>query len=264
MGILSRNKREFVYAVMIFLIWEIAQVPEIVGIGQLYSIFIFVGLLLVVTWIFTTYYSLSYRKVSEGSDVIIKVRTRERFFINFVLPILFYLLISAFLYFSANMVVTQLIIILCSLLFFVIFLNIKRSYGKIFTIERDTRTILTFVDIILYFLVVTGFLFFDQSGYLKVIGAFVGALIFLGHQLVINKQVNWNGLIVMVASSIFIGSVAFFFMNANSYLFSLIMTIMFYMVVSLWGIKLSGTSKISDYLPPILFSIMAFIIVISF
>ncbi|WKZ30801.1 MAG: hypothetical protein QY318_03045 [Candidatus Dojkabacteria bacterium] len=264
MGLISRYKREFVYAVILFIIWEISQVPEIIGVGQVYFFFSFIGLLLVVTWIFTTYFRLSYKKVSDNSDALIKIRNHERFFINFILPLLFYCLVSYFLYVSVNLVLTQLLIILSSMLFFVIFVNIKNSYTKVFTIERDTRTILSFLDIIVFFLAVTLLTYFGDSFAVRVLGVSVAAFILLGHQLLINKQQNWAGFAVLVASTIFLGAVAYFFMDSGSYLFPLVMSILFYLVVALWTVKLSGTSKLSDYLPPLLFALMAFIIVTSF
>lgn len=264
MNLIRSYKREFVYSVILFLIWQISLVPEIIGIGQIYFTFCFIGLLLVVTWIFTSYFKYSYKRVSKDSNVLIKARQRDRLLINFVIPVLLYLLVCYFLYVSANVVVTQLVIIMCTMLFFIMFVNIKNSYIKVFSIERDTRTILTFIDIIVFYLIVTLLVYFGDSFAVRVLGVSAAAFIFLGHQLLINRQQSWTGFAVLLVSTIFMGVVAYMFMSGGSYVFPLVMSIMFYLVVSIWNVKLSGTTKLSDYLPPLLFALMAFIIVISF
>jgi hypothetical protein len=264
MDLIKKFKREFVYAVLIFIVWEMAQVPEVLGIGWVYSIFAFLGALLVVTWVITSYFHFSHKKVSEKSKVLIKVKMKERFLINFILPLLFYGLVTYYLYISTSVVLKQFIIIVSSFIFFIVFIHIRSSYMKIFTLARDTKVILNFVDIILFYLVVTLIAMYGGTDWVRVIGVAAAAFVFLGHQLLLHKQRSIMAYAVLAVSTLAVAIFAYIFLEQGSYTYPLLLSIVFYTIVSIWNVRLGGTHTVSDYLPPILFALMAYVIVISF
>lgn len=257
-------KRELVYSILLFVVWEMAQVPEVLGLTWAYVIYSFLGLILIISWTITSYLQFSGKKVSKFSDVLIKIQLRERFFLYFVLPVLFYMLVTLYLFVNRNILLNQLIIVICTALYFVMFVHIRSSYEKVFSISRYTRVIFTLLDIVTFYLIVAITVLYGTTNDIRVLVVIFASALLLTHQLVIHKQKSLNSLLVLVFSVAFISVVSVLFINTSYLVFPVVMTLAFYLVISWWNVRLDGHKHYGEYLPPLLFSLMAFIIVMSF
>lgn len=260
---IKEYRREFMYVTVLFVLWEIAQIPEIIGIGWLYSILIFIGGLLIIAWIMSSYSGLSKKKVSKYSNVLLKINFKERFFLYFFYPLFFYLVISYYLFENKSLLMSQFIIIISTGLMFIMFTYLRASYEKNFSIARNAKVAFKFMDIILFYVSISVLTLYGVSDIVKVVGVVLASLILLGHQLMMHKQLSSNAAIILFASVFVLAGVAVLLLSVPILQYPILISIAFYLVISWWSIRLEGISKLDEYIPPLLFSLMAYIIVVS-
>lgn len=261
---LKAYKREFFYTTILFVIWEMALLPEIIGLDWAFFVYAVLGAVLVLSWTVTTYFRYADHEISRFTKVLMKIQLKERFFLYFIMPMLFYSLITIYLFVNKSMVLNQLVIITGSILYFVMFIHIRSSYAKVFSISKYTRVIFNFIDITIFYLIVALLVMSGTEYDIRILGTVVAAAMLLMHQLTLHKQRTTSSLIILGLSLVLISSAAIYFINTNFLIYPLIMTLVFYVIVTWWNIRLDGYTKASEYLPPLIFALMGFIIVLSF
>ena len=154
-GLIKEYKREFVYSSYLFLVFELLLTPGFVTSTLMYWLTVAVGLALILSWLFSTYHLYAKKEVSKQSDVLLKVNMRERLFTHVLLPLVFYASICLFLFFTSNIYVNQLVVVISTLMFFYLVLNIRTAYDKVFYIHKTTRIVYDFITVTVFYLSVS-------------------------------------------------------------------------------------------------------------
>jgi hypothetical protein len=203
------------------------------------------------------------RKISKYSDVIVKISLKDRFFGYFVLPGIFYISILFFLYFNRNDILGHTVLGICTVLLLVLFLNVKSSLNKMYSLAVATRAIFDFICITIFYLLLNSFVRLGLGIEMFSISTILSSLILLIFVLKIHDRVGVFELFVSLLSSLFITFFTIYFWNYNIFVIPAVASLAFYLVISLWNIRFSGRIKIVEYLIPFLYVIVAIILVLN-
>jgi len=215
------------------------------------------GILLLETWFIRTFRLYSGKKISKYSDVIVRISLKERFFSYFVLPLLFYVSILAFLYFNRNVLLGHVVLGICMVLFLILFLNVKSSLNKIYSVANATRAIFDFICITILYLLTNIFARVGLSMWIFALVLFVTTLVLLLFSLKLHKK------LISKLSAIFITCITTIFWSTNIFVIPLIAALAFYLVISIWNIRFSGKIHLVDYILPFLYVVLALILILT-
>lgn len=261
---INNYKREMFYSIILFVVFEMMVIPQVIGLGWLFIIFAMIGFSLLATWMVSNYSNFGGKVISEHSEVLLWIDLKRRFFAYFFTPTIFYIAICLYLYSSVNMMLKQLLLLVASITMYILLINIRSSYRRVFSVEVGTRIAYQFVDLVLFYVGVSGFVLIGTNSQQRIAGTVVVGSFLLLHQLILNKQLNRNGTYILLAS---IGTLllsALYFVNYSAISYPLYMSTVFYTIVSVWGIRLSGERRLGEFIRPVLFSLMALMILLSF
>jgi hypothetical protein len=221
------------------------------------------GLLLLFSWFIAIYFLYANKKVKRHGEVLIRVRFTEKLFNFFILPSLFYIVVVCTSFFVKSFYLNFSILISFAFILFIILIHIRSSYEKVHYVSSVTRVVYDAVLIMIFFLsmfVITSLGFLDlERAYFSV----VIAAVLLLYKLIIDKQLCRNGIILIVVSALFLFLVSYTVMGFNLFVITAVTTLSFYLVVSIWTIRLAGYTKWGDYFNPIIYTIMALILIFS-
>ena len=223
----------------------------------------FLGLLLLETWFIKTFRDYSGKKVSKYSDVIVKISLKKRFFGYFILPAIFYISLLIFLYFNRNMLLGHTVLGVCTVLFLILFLNVKSSLNRIYSIAIATRAIFDFMCITIFYLLLNSFVRIGVSMEIFTVLSIISSLVLLIFVLKIHNRLGFFELLVAVFSSLFIAIFNLFFWNYNIFVIPATGVLAFYLIISLWNIRFAGKVKLVDYLVPFFYVVIAIILVLN-
>ncbi len=221
------------------------------------------GNLLILTWFIRAFSLYSGRKISQYSEVIQRISLKERFFTCFVLPILFYSSLLAYIYFNTNFLMDLILIGISSILLFILFLNVKSSFKKVYSIEAQTRAVFDFMCIASFYMLLSVIIRLGISIWVSVLIIAISSLIFFWSDIKIHRKESMPGLIMSFISAIFVAITSCIFFNTNIFILPAIGTLSFYLILSLWNIRFSGKIKFIEYLPPFIYSILALILILN-
>lgn len=221
------------------------------------------GLLLLETWFVRAFGKYSGKKISKYSDVIVRISLKERFFSYFILPAIFYSAILAFLYFNRNIVLGHVVLGVCMILFLVLFLNVKSSLNKIYSIANATKAIFDFMCITILYLLVNVYIRVGLSLIIFCILVLISSFILLLFSLKLHKRIGMVEFGISLLSSISIALLTVIFWNTNIFVIPLISTLAFYLVISIWNIRFAGKIHLVDYILPFLYVILALTLILT-
>lgn len=221
------------------------------------------GLLLLITWFIRSFAMYSGRKISRYSEVIQRISLKERFFAYFVLPSLFYTSLLLFLLFNTSTVIEYFVIGIVIIQLGILFLNVRSSFSKIYTLQSHTRAIFDFICITIFFLVQSVLVRMGLDFYIFIIFSLTLSLILLLFDLRLHSKGGLSGIVMSVISSLFIVTLLSSFWSTNIYVIPSIGTLAYYLVISLWNVRFSGRVKFTDYLPPFIYSVLALILILN-
>jgi hypothetical protein len=236
-------------------------VPNTRGIGLLLTAGF--GVLLLETWFIRTFRLYSGKKISKYSDVIVRISLKERFFSYFVLPLIFYISILAFLYFNRNLILGHVVLGICMVLFLMLFLNVKSSLNKIYSIENATRAVFDFICISVLYLLTNVFVRIGLSMLIFAIVVFITTTILLLFSLKLHKKLGAIESGVSLLSAIFVACLTIIFWNTNIFVIPLVSALGFYLVISMWNIRFAGKIHLVDYILPFLYVVLALILILT-
>ena len=221
------------------------------------------GNILILTWFITAFVKYSGRKISQYSEVIQRISLKDRFFTYFILPLLFYNSLLAYVYFNTSFTMDLVLISISSILLFILFLNVKSSFKKVYSIEVHTRAIFDFLCIasMYMFLSVIVRLGLPMWSSLLIIG--VSSLIFFWSDIKIHRKESISASILSIVSSAFVVFSSCLFFDTNIFIVPAVGTLSFYLVLSLWNVRFSGKLKFTDYIPPFIYTILALILILN-
>ncbi len=254
-------KRELVYTIILFVIMEILTTISSL---TLYIGFVWLGLIVLITWIILSFIYYSGKKVSKHSEVIMKLQIKNRWYQYIFIPIFLYLTYTAFIYFVRHPVLKQSLILIGTVLIFILLVHIRTTYQRIHTVSSNSKIVFDMINVIIFYIISE---IISKLGYLNsnlIIPIFIifPSLILISN-LQIRKRISKKGLLIALLSGISIGIASFFFKDFKPHIFSFLITLCFYLILSFWYIRLSGERELDKYIPPILFTLMSMILVLT-
>ena len=261
----ATHHREFIYIVIIFLLWQAVLLPRnLIGGGSWIPILSLVGGVLTFAWIFVTYAIEATKSLSKYSSVLIKINLKQRFFAYFVTPNLFYWAVTLYMISVRNMYLRQAVVIISAAAMYMLLVHIKASYEHDMELKSQTKYVFLLIDLILFYIAVTGYVMSGSTLIHRVVAPAGLAFLLLTHQLMLHKELHLDGIVNAIASALLVAAGALYFVQYAPLAFTLFITVLFYMILNWWGLKFDGRYRWSDYLPPILYASMAWIILFSF
>jgi len=221
------------------------------------------GLLLLETWFVRAFSLYSGKKVSKYSDVIIRISLKDRFFAYFILPAIFYLSLLFFLFFNRNEMLGYVVLAGCMVLLLVLFLNVKSSLNKLYSLAIATRAIFDFICITIFYLLLNSYIRIGFGIEIFTILTILSSLVLLIFVLKIHSRLGFMELLVSVLSAFAVSLFTVFFWDYNIFVIPAVGALAFYLIISIWNVRFSGKIKFVDYLVPFLYVVMAIILVLN-
>lgn len=231
--------------------------------NQTYILSGVVGILLILTWFIRAFTLYSGRKISQYSEVIQRISLKERFFTNFVLPVLFYVSLLFFIYYNTSFLMDMVLILISLLLLLTLFINVKSSFKKVYSIEVQTRAVFDFICIASFYMILSVLIRLSFSIWLSVLLITLFSLIFFWSDIKIHRKESLSALTISLISSLFVAMTSCVFFNTNIFVVPAIGTLAFYLILSLWNIRFMGKIKLVDYIPPFIYSVLALILILN-
>jgi hypothetical protein len=231
--------------------------------GSMFLIGGLLGVVLLLTWFIRAFALYSGRKISQYSEVIQRISLRDRFFSYFVLPTTFYISLLFFIYFNTSFVLDMLLIFISSILFLVLFLNVKSSLRKVYTIASQTRAVFDFICISSFFLLLSVLVRIGLDMFV-----FLGLVVFVSFVLFwfdikVHRKESIPAFFMSFISAIFVALCTCIFYNSNIFVIPAIGTLAFYLILSLWNVRFSGKVSFVDYIVPFIYCILALILIMK-
>jgi len=260
---IKRYKREYFYAVFQFVLFQMAIIAYESHIPSLFTYIMVIALWVMFSWSLFTFLLHKKRKVAKDSIVFLHIRMFDRVISYFITPLILVASTYLYLFLNKNDVMHQVVIIMASVLIWSSLVHIRNSYKKQYSIDKWTRVIFKFMDLFLFYVATSSIYMFAMDAFLRPVIVIAIGGVLLMHQLRLYKQEGAEAYGVYILSmTLFTIGVIF----ANSFVLllrPLLITIVFYLIMSIWYLKLTGHRRIDDYLSPIMFALMAFIVVLA-
>lgn len=223
----------------------------------------FLGVLLLETWFVRAFSLYSGKKVSKYSDVIIRISLKDRFFGYFILPAIFYVSLLFFLFFNRNAMLGYVVLAGCMILLLVLFLNVKSSLNKLYSLAIATRAIFDFICITIFYLLLNSYIRIGFGIEIFTILTILSSLVLLVFVLKIHNRLGFIEFWVSVLSALAVSLFTIFFWDYNIFVIPAVGALAFYLIISIWNIRFSGKIKLVDYLVPFLYVAIAIILVLN-
>jgi hypothetical protein len=269
-------RREFVYSSFLFLAIEMlitrgADLPT-----GYFWIMASAGYLLILSWLLGTYFTHSGREVSKYSDVLKRISIKSRFFGHIALPFLYYTAIVLFIEVNNISYLNQFVIVSSVAMFFFLFLHVRTSYDKIYSVSRVTRIIFDFIGVSAFFVVAYALSqFYTVNHFVYTIVIYLLTFALLSFSLHTHGKEILNHLLYIILFSCvvalmtpFLWTLHKFFggtftTHLNSFVLPSITTVAYYTIISIMNVRFAGYREWSEYIPPIMYSLMAIILIFS-
>ncbi len=261
-GKIKDIKRELFYILIIFgITFAFNYFSNTNEKGLLVSVGV-LGLLIIETWFIGAFMRYSERKISQYSEVLQRVSVKERFFSYFISPAFLYISTLAFLYYTQTFAADMMVLLTVCFLFLILFINVKSSFGKVYTLEQATRIVFDFINIATFYLGCTVLTKFGLESEILFVLIGVWIWILLINNLMLHSKLDYMGLIVSFLCTIFVTLMSVIFKSYGIFIMPAITTIAFYLIISIWNLRFSGRIRFSDYISPFIFSLFATLIIL--
>ena len=221
------------------------------------------GNLLILTWFVRAFTLYSGRRISQYSEVIQRISLRDRFFTNVALPLLFFTSLLLYIYFNTLFVMDIVLIVVCTVLLLILFLNIKSSFRKIYSIETQTRAVFDFICIATFFLLSSVIIRLGIYIWYSLGMIFVLSMILFWSDIKIHRKESVSAFVMSFVSAGFVTLTSGILLSTNIFILPAISTLAFYLILSLWNIRFAGKLKLVEYLLPFLYSVLALILILN-
>jgi len=254
-------KRELFYTILIFVLLELLSLLNDITYTFIIGI---AGLLIIVVWIVTSISYYSRKKVSRFSDIMVKLEIRKRWYSAIFMPLVFYLALFSFITIVKDDYLIQFAILLGTIALFTLLIHIRSSFERAFGVEKNTRLIFDVINVVIFFLISSILLWTNtfEGLNLALVMYSLTLLMFLTNLLYVDK-LSSGSFFTTILFGLIIGFASYFsgYLTYLSAPFAL--TLLFYLFLSMWHTRLAGELRFSKYLEPLLFTIMAMMLVVS-
>ena len=259
----TKVQNDILYLFLILFLTEIFNSVVMSGDRSVLITVGILGLLLLETWFVRAFSIYSGKKISKYSDVIVRISLKERFFGYFILPAIFYISLLAFLYFNRNVMLGHFVLGVSMVLFLILFLNVKSSLNKIYRLESITKIIFDFLCISILYLLINIFVRIGMSPVYFLLSVGVSSFTLLLFILKLHDKMGFLEIVISFLSAIFITCVTQLVWNLNIFAIPAVGALAFYLIISIWNIRFAGKVKISDYILPFIYVIVALTLILN-
>lgn len=261
--LVKQFKREFVYSSYLFLVLELLVTRQYIYTPQIYLVTLFIGLLLILSWFTVSMKLFGRKKISKKTSALLTIDLSTRMFPYIIMPIVLWLSVGLFLFFNENVYITQSVIVASVVLFFLLMLRIRSSFEKIYSVDSVTRFVYDFINIFIFYILLSvlnrvGF----SDNWLTVV-VFLFCTLSFHHMLYIHRKMGLDSTIVSLACAIIITATTYLTQGLNIYMQPAIVSSAYYLIVALWNVRFSGSRRLDDYIPPVMYTLMAIILILS-
>jgi hypothetical protein len=256
-------KNDLLYLFILLLVTQFFNYSVLRAPMQFLLVLGILGFLLLETWFIRVFSIYSGKKVSRYSDVIVRISLKDRFFGYFILPGIFYISLLIFLFFNRNIVLGNTVLGVCMVLLLILFLNVKSSLNRLYSLAVATRAIFDFICITIFYLSLNSFVRIGVSMEMFALLSGVFSLILLIFVLKIHDRLGAFEILVSLLSSLFITLFTLFFWNYNIFVIPAVGALAFYLVISIWNMRFAGKIKLVEYLVPFLYVVVAIILILN-
>lgn len=262
---IKQSKRELFFAVAIFMAFELSLIPSQYGYEKMAILAFGIGMLIPMIWILGSFVRYADFDPAGLTETILKNKLKKRFSVYVTIPLLSYLTTSVYLFVSISDVLSQVVILIMSVLNLALFVHVKGAYHNEFQLTRHSRGVFNLLDIMSFYLISSSVTYVVFDARLEVLLiAMAGGLLLL-HQLIIHQQVNADGMIILLVSGLFLTSCVYVL---QQYVHVLVMPILisnvFYLIVSWWNLRLDGIRGYDEYMLPLIYALISTMIVMNF
>jgi hypothetical protein len=155
------------------------------------------------------------------------------------------------------------LIAISSILLLILFVNVKSSFRKVYTVESHTRAVFDFICISTFFLLLSVLIRsgLDSWIFLSMVG--VISFILFWADIKIHRRESISAFLLSLVSAVFVSLFTSIFFESNIFVIPAVGTLAFYLILALWNVRFSGKVRFADYLLPFLYSILALILIIN-
>lgn len=221
------------------------------------------GWILLLTWFVRAFALYSAKKISQYSEVIQRISLRDRFFSYFILPSVFYISLLLYIYFNTSFLMDIVLISVASIQIFILFINVKSSLSKVYSIASQTKAVFDFICISSFFLLLSVLIRLGIDIWIFLALVFLSSLILFWFDIKVHSREGITAFILSSLSALFVAITSCIFFSTNIFIIPAVGTLAFYLILSLWNIRFSGKVKLVDYLIPFLYSILALILILN-
>ena len=262
-------RRSLFYSVCLFAILEFMLVLLQLRIYKSYWLMVVLG-------IFVVIFELIYSRVNEYMKPFSKVVKHwrkkiwnESFLHHILLPGLFFISGSLFIYYNRVRALDQVAVLIVTVGFLILFYNISCTYRKLYSVSKNTRYIFDFINIIIFYffsdILVNSIFYHGWPEWVIYVGTFGVSFMLLSMMTVMFQQLTLKLLGYSFLTAILIGVIAFIVMLIpllNIASLSLLITVGFYLTDVFWHHKLEGTYDTDTMSQYVIFAIMVVILVL--
>lgn len=255
-------KSELLYLVLIVLVTVYFSYSTHVY-GSMFLISGILGAVLLLTWFVRAFALYSGRRISQYSEVIQRISIRDRFFSYFILPTIFYASLLLYIYYNTSFYMDLVLIGVASLQLLILFVNVKSSLSKVYTIVSQTRAVFDFMCISTFFLLLSVYVRLGLGLWIFLGLVFITSLILFWFDIKIHSKEGLSSFTLSLLSSLFVAITSSIFFATNIFVIPAVGTLAFYLILSLWNIRFAGKVHLVDYLIPFIYSILALILILN-
>lgn len=262
-------RRSLFYAICLFVVYQLMLIPL-----QSYNYPVFwvasvIGFFLVFAELVYSQVDESRRKIMFGLPHIRQLKWRESMLHHIIFPALLYCSGVLFLYFNRVRVLDQVAVVLLSSTFFVILYNISAANLNMYRIERSTRVLYDYVNIIVFYffvdVLINLMLYYGLPELVVLAGTALVTLLLISLMVGISKQWSLEIAIMIVLTAFLMGGIVYALWHTplfNVAVVSLVATVAFYLFDVYWHHQLEGSFTWDAMSQYVLFAIMAIILLL--
>ncbi|MGI5897712.1 MAG: hypothetical protein ACOX6Q_00960 [Candidatus Dojkabacteria bacterium] len=256
-------KNEILYIIVLLFVTEAFNYAVLRTSFKYLLILGVLALLILELWFVRTFILYSRKKISKYSDVVMKISLKRRFFQYFILPALFYTSLLLFLYFNRNILLGHFVIVICVSFVLLLFLNVKSSLNKYYSVALATRTIFDFICITTLYLLLNSYLRIGFSMWEFIFLSFVSSLVLLISILKIHDKFGSLEFLIAIISSVIVSLSMLAVWNNNILVIPSVGALSFYLITSFWNLRFAGRTKFTDYLYPVVYVLLALSLILT-
>ncbi len=262
-------RRSVFYTICLFAVYQLMLIPLQSSNYPLFWIASGIGIVLVIAELLYSRTHQSRSAIHFELPHLTKPRGREHLLHHILIPILLYTSGTLFLFFNRVRALDQVAIVLLSFTFFVILYNISASTLKIYVIERKTRTLYDFVNIIVFYFItdvlINLMMYYGLSQWFVFGGTIAATFILIGLMILITRQYSLEIFAMLLLTAFIMGVIVFSLWQVplfNIAVISIVATVAFYLFDVYWHHQLEGSFTWDAMSQYVLFAIMAVILLL--